>query len=99
MHDPRTRTIEVPIATGGGTLAHELSHDVDWQTARRLYADGTGYSTDRAMRDRRGVLASSLRVMADARTQRPFAGLSRDRPAELFARGSDWFATSVLAQH
>ncbi len=98
LHDPRSRTLELPVATAGGTLAHELSHDLDWQAARRLYADGTGYSTDRAMRDRRGALASSLRIMADARPQRPYGAALPDRPAELFARGADWLVTSVLAQ-
>ncbi|HEX3868624.1 MAG TPA: hypothetical protein VHV78_17805 [Gemmatimonadaceae bacterium] len=100
LHDPRDRTLELPVATFGGTLAHELSHDIDWQASRRLYAGGTGYSTDRAMRDRRGALASSLRVMADARIRRSFAGSTEsERPAELFARGSDWFVASVLAEH
>lgn len=61
MHDPRTRTLELSIATSGGTLAHELSHDLDWQAARRLFSGGSGYSSDRAMREQSGALASSLR--------------------------------------
>ena len=100
MHDPRNRTIELPIATSGGTLAHELSHDLDWQAARRLFADGGGYSTRprdarparRARRivarTRRGAAATSVRRIAP----------SRDRPAEFFARGADWFVASALAQ-
>jgi len=56
MHDPRTRTIQLSIASSAGTIAHELSHDLDWQTARRMYANGRGYSNDRAMGDRRGAL-------------------------------------------
>ena len=101
MHDPRTRTIQLSVATSGGTLAHELSHDLDWQTARRLFASGGGYSTDRAARERRGPLARSVRGLAEARLLRPSgqgAVPAIDRPAELFARGADWFVASSLAQ-
>jgi hypothetical protein len=99
MHDPRSRTLQLPIATSGGTLAHELSHDLDWQTAQRMFAVAGGYSTDRAAREHRGALATSVRGLAEARVVHPLAGAtSSDRPAELFARGSDWFTASVLAQ-
>ena len=103
MHDPRTRTIQLSIFTSGGTLAHELSHDLDWQAARRLFADGGGYSTDRSVRERRGPLAGSVRGLAEARLLRPpgagrGAAAATDRPAELFARGADWFVASALAQ-
>ena len=102
MHDPRTRTLQLSIASSGGTLAHELSHDLDWQAARRLYTDGSGYSTDRAMREKTGTLASSLRSLAEARLQRPYSETTTPqaigRPAEMFARGADWFITTALAQ-
>jgi hypothetical protein len=99
MHDPRSRTLDLPISTAGGTLAHELSHDLDWQTAQHIYADGTGYSTDRAMRDRKGSLATSLRALADARPTRAYSGVvPAERPTELFARGADWFVATALAQ-
>lgn len=101
MHDPSTRTLQLSVFTSSGTLAHELSHDLDWQTARRLYADGGGYSTDRAVRDRRGPLAASVRGLGEARVVRSFAGLPAsppsDRPVELFARSADWFVASMLA--
>jgi hypothetical protein len=101
MHDPRTRTLELSINTSGGTLAHELAHDLDWQTARRLFANAGGYSTDRAMREQRGPLAVSVRGLAEAKLLRPVAGVASppvaDRPAELFARGVDWFVASSLA--
>lgn len=100
MHEPRTRTLQLSIFTSAGTLAHELSHDLDWQSARRLFADGTGYSTDRAMREVSGPLASSVRGLAAARL--PRGGGSQNaassRPAELFARGADWFVATALAQ-
>ena len=104
LHDPRTRTLELSIATSGGTLAHELSHDLDWQTARRLFADGRGYSTDRAMADQRGPLASSVsQLAAEARLVRWYTGgpsaVPGDRPAEVFARSADWFVASALALH
>ena len=104
MHDPRTRTLQLTVATSGGTLAHELSHDLDWQTARRLFADGRGYSTDRAMHDQRGPLASSVSTLAaEARLFRWYSGgpsaVPVDRPAEVFARSADWFVASTLALH
>ena len=101
MHDPSTRTLQLSVFTSSGTLAHELSHDLDWQTARRLYADGGGYSTDRAVRDRRGPLAVSVRGLGEARVVRSFTGLPSsppsERPVELFARSADWFVASMLA--
>jgi hypothetical protein len=104
MHDPRTRTIQLSITSSAGTIAHELSHDLDWQTARRMYANGRGYSTDRAMGDRSGALGESVRGLAEARVIRgfgpgggPSAPAHNDRPAELFARSVDWYVSSTLA--
>jgi hypothetical protein len=103
MHDPRTRTVELSIGSSAGTIAHELSHDLDWQTSRRMYAHGHGYSTDRAMEDHRGALAESVRGLGEARVVRgiigggPSAPPVHDRPAELFARSVDWFVASSLA--
>ncbi|HEX4681369.1 MAG TPA: hypothetical protein VH277_01600 [Gemmatimonadaceae bacterium] len=101
MHDPRTRTLQLDVFTSSGTVAHELSHDLDYQTSRMLFAAG-GYSTDRAMTEKRGPLAASVRGLANARLMRPVgasSGAMSDRPAELFARGSDWFVASMLALH
>ena len=102
LHDPRTRTLQLSIATSGGTIAHELSHDIDWQASRRMFASGGGYSTDRVVREKTGALASSMRGLAEARLFRTFNGPATappvDRPAELFARGADWFVASALAQ-
>ena len=102
MHDPRTRTLQLTINTSSGTVAHELAHDLDWQTSRRMFARAGGYSTDRAVRELHGALATSVRglgrVAVDApgarqRFRRPVS----DRPAELFARGVDWFTSSSFA--
>ena len=101
MHDPRTRSLQLSVETSAGTIAHELIHDLDWQAARRLFADGGGYSTDRAMRERRGSLANSIMDLAEARVLRPGARSSETssmgRPAELLARGADWLVASALA--
>ena len=102
MHDPRSRTLQLTINTSSGTVAHELAHDLDWQTSRRMFARAGGYSTDRAVREHPGALAISVRGLAESRSTRPPPGSGSsvtisDRPAELFARGVDWFATSSLA--
>jgi len=102
LHDPRTRTLQLSIATSGGTIAHELSHDIDWQASRRMFAAGGGYNSDRVVREQSGALATSLKSLGEARPFRPFSGAGSappsGRPAELFARGTDWFVASVLAQ-
>jgi hypothetical protein len=54
------------------------------------------------MRESTGPLARSLRGLAEARLLRQFgsaaAPAAAGRPAELFARGTDWFVASSLAQ-
>lgn len=134
LHDPAHRTIYLPPLTAAGTLAHELAHDLDWQTAlTRLGVRGV-YATDRATRRdivlSTGAAASrwsigplrardsaSIRTLADA--VRAMAGVHTmlapgalgaalgapppgqrsddDRPAELFARGVDFFVAAALA--
>jgi hypothetical protein len=101
MHDPRTRTLELTVGGSGGTLAHELAHDIDWQTARRLFVAAGGYSTDRAVHERHGALASSVLGLSRSRAPRANAESGgtapTDRPTELFARGTDWFTATALA--
>jgi hypothetical protein len=96
LHDPATRTIRMSIYSSAGTLAHELAHDLDWQAARSLYA-GSGYSTDRAVREQRGPLAASMRDLASARVVRRGAP-AEERPAEVFARSVDWLVAVSLAR-
>lgn len=96
LHDPATRTIRMSIYSSSGTLAHELAHDLDWQAARSLYA-GSGYSTDRAVREQRGPLAASMRDLAAARVVRRGAP-AEERPAEVFARSVDWLVAVSLAR-
>ena len=97
LHDPKTRTIKLSVLSSAGTLAHELAHDLDWQAARVLYA-GYGYSTDRAVREQRGPLASSMRDLAAARIARRGAPPAEERPAEVFARSVDWLVAMSLAR-
>lgn len=101
MHNPATRTIRLSIRSSAGTLAHELAHDLDAQAARRLYAIGGGYSTDRAAQGGEGPLTWSVRGLAAARLVNPLRGEpapnESGRPTELFARDMDWFVAVSLA--
>ena len=67
-----------------------------------MFASGGGYNSDRVVREQTGALANSLKSLGEARPYRPFGGAGSappsGRPAELFARGTDWFVASVLAQ-
>jgi hypothetical protein len=86
--------------TGAGTIGHELAHDLDWQSARRLFPRGGGYATDRSMREDSRTLGVSIRGLAAAHAVNGARGVthSSDRPAEVFARGTDWFISDALAQ-
>jgi hypothetical protein len=103
LHDPKRRVIYLPLATGAGTLAHELAHDIDWQAARTRYAVRGDYATDRAVRDARGGrLAASMRGLTAASLTAAAARESREplssRPTEVFARSVDWFVAVALAR-
>ena len=124
LHDPARRTVYLPPLTAAGTLAHELAHDLDWQTARTELGVRGIYATDRATRlapaatrrlpDTAGArtLADAVRVMAGVHTTLPPGALGSavgapppgqrtagdDRPAELFARGVDFFVAASLAR-
>ncbi len=102
VHDPRTRTVYLPAATAAGTIAHEVAHDLDWQTALRRYRVRGDYATDRAVRlaDGRfaraldGLTTASLAPGVDTRSLQSHA----TRPAEVFARSVDWFVAVSLAR-
>lgn len=96
LHDPGTRTVYFPIGTSAGAMAHEFSHDLDWQAARKRYGSTTGYRTDRSVRQYRDGLAATLERMASTpRSER--SSTSADRPTETFARGVDWIIAAALA--
>ena len=96
LHDPGSRTVYFPLGTSAGAMAHEFSHDLDWQAARKRYGSTTGYRTDRSVRQYRDGLAATLERMASApRGDR--SATSADRPTETFARGVDWIIASALA--
>jgi hypothetical protein len=102
LHEPHSRTLFLPPLTGSGTIAHEIAHDLDWQLARARYSSRGGYATDLAVRAQRGDrIATSVGGLAAALT-RPTApdappNPHETRPAEVFARGFDWFIAAVLA--
>lgn len=102
VHDPRTRTLTLPLASGFGAVGHELMHDLDWQSARD-YANREGtYATDNAWRGARTQpIAAPLARLAEfvpiGINSAAYATEAR-RPAELLARGADWFIAAALAR-
>jgi len=107
MHDPRTRTIHLPVPTAGGTLIHELAHELDRQSARQLGL--AGYRSDnvaRAGTGRAGAMAggggrvgASLQALTYELSEPPRDLRPRsDRPAEIFATRVDWFVAQALAR-
>ncbi|MCU0625224.1 MAG: hypothetical protein MUF21_01880 [Gemmatimonadaceae bacterium] len=106
LHDPATRTLLLPVATGFGAVGHELLHDIDWQVARDELGRRGSYATDLAMRDaprRRAPLAAPLARLASLAVPTASAPDSRRarearRPAELLARGGDWYMAAALAR-
>ena len=104
MHDPATRTIFLPVTTSAGVIAHELAHDLDWQSARTRYGLRGTYSTDRAVRQYRDRLATSMLELSDAGQGESSLGtegarvIPSARPTEVFARNVDWFVSAVLAR-
>lgn len=100
LHDPGSRTLFLPPRTGAGTLAHEIAHDLDWQLARRRYGTRRGYATDLAVSSgRQDRIAYALTGLAASLTQPDSLRTPHDtRPAEVFARGTDWLVAALLAQ-
>jgi hypothetical protein len=102
MHDPRTRTLHLPVLTAEGTLAHELAHELDRQSA--VSRGHAGYRSDyvarNAVRERSRTSSSSVSASLRALTtdfgDAPRAS-SSERPAEIFATQVDWFVAKALA--
>jgi hypothetical protein len=101
LHDPRTRTLVLPVTTGAGTIAHEVAHDLDWQLALRRYNVRGAYATDRAA-GRAGDRLGELLLGLDREPLEPprsgAAPMHARRPAEVFARSIDWFVAVSLAR-
>lgn len=102
VHDPRTRTLTLPLATGFGAVGHELMHDLDWQSARDYARREGTYATDNAWRgSHTQPLAAPLARLAEfvpvGSTTAAYTAEAR-RPAELLARGADWFLATALAR-
>ena len=102
MHEPRTRTLHLPVFTAAGTLTHEIAHDLDRQVS--VQQGRGGYWSDVAARGDGKVGGSANRVAASLRTLSGemsvgFSGPgTSDRPAEIFATRVDWFVAQALAR-
>lgn len=104
MHDPRTRTLHLPVFTAGGTLSHELAHDIDRQSA--VGQGLAGYRSDIVARAEPrneggpgGRVAASLRALTEELSEIPHTpSAGGERPAEIFATRVDWFVASALAR-
>lgn len=106
MHDPRSRTLHLPIYSAAGTLSHELAHDLDRQSAMH---DGlAGYRSDIVARgvlkapgseNASSRLAASLRALTEEIAETPRTpSTAVERPAEIFATRVDWFVAHALAR-
>ena len=107
MHDPRSRTLHLPAVTAGGTLLHELAHELDRQSAVQVGL--AGYRSDAEARgDLRKAarsagpsserVAAALRALTEETTGLPRAVKGSERPAEIFATRVDWFVSQSLAR-
>jgi hypothetical protein len=106
MHDPRTRTLHLPVYSAAGTLTHELAHDLDRQSA--LQDALVGYRSDIVARvgakavgrnaSANDRFAASLRALTEELSELPNPRVSAERPAEIFATRVDWLVASSLAR-
>lgn len=102
MHEPRTRTLHLPVFTAAGTLTHEIAHDLDRQVSEQH--GRRGYWSDVAARGDGKHGGAANRVAASLRTLSGemsvgFSGPGTpDRPAEIFATRVDWFVAKALAR-
>ena len=102
MHEPRPRTLHMPVGTAAGTLTHEIAHDLDRQVA--VQQGRAGYWSDAATRSDAKAKGAAARVAESLRAMTGEAGMamgdkaSTDRPAEIFATRVDWFVAQALAR-
>ena len=102
MHEPKSRTLHMPIGTAAGTLTHEIAHDLDRQVA--IQQGRAGYWSDAATRSDAKVKGAAVRVVESLRAMTEEAAMSKgdrastDRPAEIFATRVDWFVAQALAR-
>jgi hypothetical protein len=102
VHDPRSRLLTLPLATGFGAVGHEIMHDLDWQSARDHVGRRGIYATDNAWRGTRTEpIAAPLARLAEFVPAPANSGAwvaEARRPAELLARSADWFLATALAR-
>jgi hypothetical protein len=99
LHYPASRRIHLPPASGPGTIAHEVAHDLDWQVGRDRYGRRGAYATDLALHrpDADHFAAAVRRLPLGGPRAGPEGRRYDTRPAEAFARLFDGFVTSTLA--
>ena len=103
MHEPRTRTLHLPLSTAAGTLSHELAHDLDRQVSIQqgragYWSDAVSRSPGRQMRGSANRVAASLRTLTEETANGLSGRIASDRPAEVFATRVDWFVSQSLAR-
>jgi hypothetical protein len=105
LHDPASRRLLLPPSTAAGTLAHEITHDMDWQVAAKRYRTRGDYASDRAVRgatagggDRLALRMQDLSAGSNlpSRTSPALAEHAK-RPTEILARNVDFFVAAALA--
>lgn len=101
-HSPRTRVIDLPVATGLGTIAHEIAHDLDWQSARRSNPRARTYASDQVAATSgdsqfRSAVTTLTPGIPDSWGLTSTAPETLNRPAEVVARTFDWFVVTRLA--
>jgi hypothetical protein len=110
LHDPATRKLLLPPSTAAGTLAHEITHDIDWQVALKRYHVRGDYASDRAVQASTGAGSNgegdrlALRMADLAAGANPMLRVSprlaehAKRPTEILARNVDFLVTAALAE-
>ena len=104
MHDPAKRRLLLPPSTAAGTLAHEITHDLDWQVALRQYDVRGDYASDRSLRKgiaRGDRFAARMHELASGSTlpprTAPRLAAHAKRPTEILARNVDFLVATALA--
>jgi hypothetical protein len=97
LHRAGSRTLEWPVTTGSGALAHEIAHDLDRQAALRASPKQKGYASNHAAARGRTSFASALSELSPERVGEPGVVDGEGLPAEVLARSFEWFVVTRLA--
>lgn len=102
MHEPKSRTLHLPVTTASGTLTHEFAHDLDRQMSMQqgragYWSDAVSRGVDARSKGSANRVAAALRAVTEESAGRR-GTKSSDRPAEIFATRVDWFVAQALAR-